>query len=201
MEIIVSNSREELGKKAARKGAELIRNAISERGDVNIIVATGASQFEILKELVKENIDWSKVTGFHLDEYIGIPRTHPASFRKYLKERLVDIISPKEFHYVNGDIDPAGECTRLGRIISKYPVDVAFIGIGENSHLAFNDPPADFETEEPRSEEHTSELQSHSFISYAVFCLKKKKKHHIISFVPENFLYHTTQQTARAVLE
>ncbi len=149
MEIIISDTKKELGKKAARKGAELIRKAISERGKANIIVATGASQFEMLKELVKEDINWSKVTGFHLDEYIGISLTHPASFRKYLKERFVDIVSLKEFHYVNGDIDPAGECTRLGELISKQPIDVAFIGIGENGHLAFNDPPADFETEEP----------------------------------------------------
>lgn len=150
MEIIISNTKEELGKKAANKGAELICKAISERGDANIIVATGASQFEMLNELVKEDIDWSKVTCFHLDEYIDIPQTHTASFRKYLKERFVDIVSPKKFYYVNGDTpDPAAECVRLGEIIKKRPVDVAFIGIGENGHLAFNDPPADFETEEP----------------------------------------------------
>jgi len=149
MEIIISNTKEELGEKAANRGAELIRKVISERGEANIIVATGASQFEMLNELVKEDIDWSKVTCFHLDEYIGIPQTHPASFRKYLKERFVDIVSPKKFYYVNGDApDPASECVRLGEIIKTHPVDVAFIGIGENGHLAFNDPPADFETEE-----------------------------------------------------
>ena len=104
MEIIISNTKKELGKKAARKGAELIRKAISERGKANIIVATGASQFEMLKELVKEDINWSKVTGFHLDEYIGISLTHPASFCKYLKERFVDIVSLKEFHYIYADI-------------------------------------------------------------------------------------------------
>ncbi len=148
MKIIISNTKEELGKKAAAQGAEQIRKAISQNGEANIIVATGASQFEMLSELVKEDIDWSKVTAFHLDEYIGIPETHPASFRKYLKERFVNIVSPKTFHYVNGEIDPAEECKRLGEIISKHPIDVAFVGIGENSHLAFNDPPADFETEE-----------------------------------------------------
>ncbi|NQU53108.1 MAG: glucosamine-6-phosphate deaminase [Bacteroidetes bacterium] len=148
MKITISNTKEELGKKAAAQGAEQIRKAISQNGEANIIVATGASQFEMLSELVKEDIDWSKVTTFHLDEYIGIPETHPASFRKYLKERFVGIVSPKTFHYVNGEIDPAEECKRLGEIISKHPIDVAFVGIGENSHLAFNDPPADFETEE-----------------------------------------------------
>ena len=146
MEIIILESKQELGKIAAENGAQLIREAISERGKANIIVATGASQFEMLSELVKEDIEWSKVTAFHLDEYIGIPVTHPASFRKYLKERFVDIVSPKEFIYVNGSGNPYEECTRLEKLISNHPIDVAFVGIGENSHLAFNDPPADFET-------------------------------------------------------
>ena len=147
MKIVISETKQVLGKKAAQMGAKLIRQTILERGKANIIVATGASQFEMLNELVKEDIDWSVVRAFHLDEYIGISETHPASFRKYLKERFVDIVSPKEFIYVNGNIDPDEECIRLGKLISKHPIDVAFVGIGENSHLAFNDPPADFETE------------------------------------------------------
>jgi len=149
MEIVISNSKSELGKKAAITGAGLIRKAIQINGVANIIVATGASQFEMLNELIKQDVDWSKVTGFHLDEYIGISENHPASFRKYLKERFVEKVSLREFHYVNGEIDPYAECYRLGEIISKHPIDVAFVGIGENGHLAFNDPPADFETEEP----------------------------------------------------
>jgi glucosamine-6-phosphate deaminase len=148
MEIIISDNKQELGKKAAQIGSELIEKAISEKGKANIIVATGASQFEMLAELVKKDIDWSMVTGFHLDEYIGIDETHPASFRKYLKERFVSKILLKEFHYVNGN-EAENECKRLGEIIIKHPIDVAFVGIGENGHLAFNDPPADFETEEP----------------------------------------------------
>lgn len=150
MEISISKTKIELGKVAAKQGAELIRKAIKERGEANIIVATGASQFEMLEALVKEDVDWSKVTAFHLDEYVGMPVTHPASFRKYLKERFVDLIPIKKFHYVEGDAtDPQAECDRLGEIISQKPIDVAFIGIGENGHLAFNDPPADFETETP----------------------------------------------------
>lgn len=149
MEIIISETKQELGKLAAEKGAELIREAIQKNGKANIIVATGASQFEMLGELVKEDIDWSVVTGFHLDEYIGIEISHPASFRKYLKERFVDLVPIKEFNYVDGSSDAAAECKRLGEIISRHPIDVAFVGIGENGHLAFNDPPADFETEEP----------------------------------------------------
>ena len=150
MEIIISNTKEELGRKAAARGADIIRKAISEKGYANIIVATGASQFEMLEALVKEEVDWPKVSGFHLDEYIGLPATHPASFRKYLKERFVDKVPLKEFFYVNGDTgDPLAETKRLGEIIKERVIDVAFIGIGENGHLAFNDPPADFETEEP----------------------------------------------------
>jgi glucosamine-6-phosphate deaminase len=148
MEIIITENKHELGKQAAQKGAELIRKAIAERGEANIIVATGVSQFEMLEVLVKEDIDWSGVTGFHLDEYIGIDENHPASFRKYLKERFVSKVQLKEFHYVNGN-EAEKECKRLGEIISRHPIDVAFVGIGENGHLAFNDPPADFETEEP----------------------------------------------------
>jgi len=148
MEIVISESKQILGKKAAQKGAGLIRKAILDRGRANIIVATGASQFEMLKELAKEDIDWSRVSAFHLDEYIGISETHPASFRKYLKERFVDIVSPSEFIYINGNADLHEECARLGKLINKHPIDVAFVGIGENSHLAFNDPPADFKTEE-----------------------------------------------------
>ena len=149
MKISIHETKAELGKAAAWKGARLINEAIGEKGHANIIVATGASQFEMLTELTNTRVDWSRVTAFHLDEYIGIPPTHPASFRKYLKERFVDKVALKAFHYISGDGSPMEECTRLGDLIRKHPIDVAFIGIGENGHLAFNDPPADFETEEP----------------------------------------------------
>jgi glucosamine-6-phosphate deaminase len=149
MNINISSSKPEMGKQAAQKGAEFIRKAVREKGTANIILATGASQFEMLEELVNQDIDWQAVTAFHLDEYIGLPETHPASFRKYLKERFASLVPVKEFNYVNGEADPYRECSRLGEKISECPVDVAFIGIGENGHLAFNDPPADFETLEP----------------------------------------------------
>ena len=147
METIISETKRELGIKAAQLGAELIKKAIDEKGEANIIIATGASQFEMLAELVKKDIDWTLVTGFHLDEYIGIEESHPASFRKYLKERFVSLVPLKKFHYVNAS-EAENECTRLGKIISRHQIDVAFVGIGENGHLAFNDPPANFETEE-----------------------------------------------------
>lgn len=149
MEIEIFDSKQELGKKAAFVGARLIQDAIQIKGFANIIVATGASQFEMLNELIKQDVDWSRVTAFHLDEYIGIQADNPASFRKYLKERFVEKVLPKEFIYVNGEKDPLEECRNLGDRISKYVIDVAFVGIGENGHLAFNDPPADFETEIP----------------------------------------------------
>ncbi len=149
MRISIHESKNDVGKQAARKGARMINEAIQERGKANIIVATGSSQFEMLDELVTLNIDWTKVTAFHLDEYIGIPLTHPASFRKYLKERFVDKVPLKAFHYINGEVDSQEECERLGKLIGQQDIDVAFVGIGENAHLAFNDPPADFETEAP----------------------------------------------------
>lgn len=142
---------EELGKLAGNQGANLIREAIQKQGYANIILATGTSQFETLKQLLaEEHLDWSKVTVFHLDEYLGLPITHPASFRKYLMERFFNHLPQlKAYHLINGEVNPEEECKRLGELISKHPIDVAFVGIGENGHLAFNDPPADFETEKP----------------------------------------------------
>lgn len=152
MQINIADTKDELGRRAASDGAKFIRDAIRAKGHANVIVATGASQFEMLSELVKQpDIDWSKVTFFHLDEYVGMPITHPASFRKYLKERLVEKLPqpPAAFHYIDAEGDCEAACRRTGELIKQHPIDVAFIGIGENGHLAFNDPPADFDTEEP----------------------------------------------------
>lgn len=148
MKIEIHDTKDDLGRAAARKGSQLINEAISRKGAANIIVATGASQFEMLEELKNCEVEWPRVTAFHLDEYIGIAETHPASFRKYLKERFADHVPIGQFHYVNGETDPLEECNRLGALIGRHPIDVAFIGIGENAHLAFNDPPADFNTDE-----------------------------------------------------
>jgi len=147
MYIVVSEDKNELGEKAAEKGAALINNTIAEKGSANIILATGKSQFEMLCALIRKNIDWERTICFHLDEYIGLPITHPASFRKYLKERFVDKVSPGKFYYINGEADAQKECLRLENLITTCSIDVAFVGIGENAHLAFNDPPADFTTE------------------------------------------------------
>ncbi|MDA2927830.1 glucosamine-6-phosphate deaminase [Acidobacteria bacterium AH-259-G07] len=151
MQIQVFKTKEELGKAAAERAAEGIREAIDERQQAYVIAATGASQFELLDSLVVQpGIDWSKTTFFHLDEYVGLPESHPASFRRYLKERIVERIHPGEFFFIDGDHpDPDAECRRVGNLISQHTIDIALVGIGENGHLAFNDPPADFETEDP----------------------------------------------------
>lgn len=151
MEIRISDTPESMGQAAAQAGATAIKQTLEARGEANIIVATGASQLPMLEALVHiEGIDWSRVTGFHLDEYLGIDDQHPASFCGYLRDRFVEKVPLKNFHYVNGLAnDPEEECVRLGKAIQSHPIDVAFIGIGENAHIAFNDPPADFETEQP----------------------------------------------------
>ena len=149
MDIFIADNKMEMGTYAARLGAKLIRDSLAQNEFVNIIVATGASQFEMLDALVKADLDWSRIRGFHLDEYLDLPKEHPASFRKYLKERLVDKVPLNEFYYVNGQHEPQAECLRLGQLITQHPITVAFVGIGENGHLAFNDPPADFNTDQP----------------------------------------------------
>jgi len=152
MHIGIYDTIEALGRHAAALGAQAIRDAVVRNGEANIIVATGASQFSMLESLVREpGIDWSRVSAFHLDEYVGMADTHPASFRRYLRERVAEKLpSLKEFNYVNADVVPLkAELARLGAKIRTRKIDVAFIGIGENGHLAFNDPPADFQTEEP----------------------------------------------------
>jgi glucosamine-6-phosphate deaminase len=158
MEVKIYSTGKELARAAARKGADYIKQAIYETGRAHIIVATGNSQMEMLEALTDSGVDWTQVTAFHLDEYIGIPDTHPASFRKYLKERFVDHVNLKAFHYINGEGDSSEECTRLSELIRKHPIDVAFIGIGENAHLAFNDPPADFDTDQPYIEVELDEV-------------------------------------------
>jgi glucosamine-6-phosphate deaminase len=152
VQIKIFNSKEELGKKAGCDAGNEILKALNRKGSANIILATGASQFETLNNLIQyKDIDWSDVVMFHLDEYTGLPETHPASFRKYLKERFVDKVGRLNFvYFIEGDNpDSYQECRRLNEIIVNYPIDVALVGIGENGHLAFNDPPADFDNEDP----------------------------------------------------
>ena len=139
-----------LGQAAAEQAANAIRKAIKARGLARIIAATAASQKEFLQALTKQpQIDWEHVEAFHLDEYIGLPITHPGSFRKMLLEQLIQKTRIKKYHLLDGDGDAAAVVRREGAALASAPVDIAFLGIGENGHIAFNDPPADFKTEEP----------------------------------------------------
>jgi glucosamine-6-phosphate deaminase len=124
--------------------------AIAERGLARILAGTGASQFEFLDALTKHReFDWGRVEMFHLDEYVGVSAHHPASFARYLRQRLIEPTGLGRYHLLHGDKNPAEECRRVGAAIQSAPIDCAFVGIGENGHLAFNDPPADFSTREP----------------------------------------------------
>ena len=145
--ISVSSTPEELGKRAAAKIAELLCDAIGKKGHARMILSTGQSQFETLAALVKEDVDWSKVEMFHLDEYVALPESHGASFRKYLKERFVSKVNLKAAYFVNGEGDVERNIEELTKELRKDEVDVGVIGIGENGHIAFNDPPADFDTD------------------------------------------------------
>jgi len=150
LQIKILADKDSLGRAAAEQAAASIRRAIRERGVARIVAATGASQFEFLDALTAvPNIDWSCVEVFHLDEYIGLPITHPASFRKYLLERLINKTGITRYHFLDGDGDARRSVAEIGRELQREPVDLAFVGIGENGHLAFNDPPADFEIDDP----------------------------------------------------
>jgi glucosamine-6-phosphate deaminase len=136
---------------AGEQAATAIRHAIATRGQARIIAATAASQIEFLDALTRApEIDWQRVEAFHLDEYVGLPLTHPGSFRKMLLEQLIQKTGIRDYHLLDGDTgDPSEVTLRVGRNLSAKPTDIAFLGIGENGHIAFNDPPADFNTEEP----------------------------------------------------
>jgi len=139
-----------LAKAAADEAARLIREAFAVRGRARIVVATGSSQIEFLEFLVTaSDIAWSQVELFHLDEYIGLSGDHPASFQHYIRERILERVPVGRAWLLDGAADPEEECQRVGDAIAAAPIDVAFAGIGENGHLAFNDPPADFDTEKP----------------------------------------------------
>ena len=135
---------------AAQAAAAALRASIAARGEARLIAATGASQFTFLEALTAApGIDWPRVELFHLDEYVNLPIDHPASFRRYLRERLIEKTGIVRWHFLDGEHDAEGVAAEVGRAIAAAPIDVAFVGIGENGHLAFNDPPADFTTEQP----------------------------------------------------
>ena len=149
MNIQIAKNPKELGRAAAERTALLLREAIKEKGHARLLLSTGASQFQTISHLVKEKLDWSRVEMFHLDEYIGLSEKHKASFRGYLKKRFTTKLKLKAVHFVSGEGDVKAKMAALGREFSKSPIDVGLIGIGENSHIAFNDPPADFTVKKP----------------------------------------------------
>jgi glucosamine-6-phosphate deaminase len=150
VQLKVFDNKDSLAEAASRHAKASLEDAIVNRGEARLIAATGASQFEFLEALTAlSDIDWNRVEMFHLDEYVGLPLDHPASFRKYLLERLINKTGINRYRFLDGEKNVDEVIRRVGAEISKAPVDIAFVGIGENGHLAFNDPPADFETEEP----------------------------------------------------
>ena len=146
MNIHVAKNAKELGANAAARIASLLRETINEKGSARLLLSTGASQFETISRLIKETVDWSKVEMFHLDEYVGLSESHKASFRKYLKNRFTSKVNLKAAWFVNGEGDVSANIALLTRELAKAPIDIGVIGIGENGHIAFNDPPADFKT-------------------------------------------------------
>lgn len=148
MNINISKTSNEMAQRAAACAAEAINRTIREKGKARILMATGESQIESIRYLTQMNVEWDKVVMFHLDEYIGLPESHKASFRKYLKERFINVVKPGEVHLVDGEGDVKANITALTEEIRKDLIDVALVGIGENGHIAFNDPPADFDTKE-----------------------------------------------------
>jgi glucosamine-6-phosphate deaminase len=150
MNIRLFRTSAEMGESAAQEAAAVLRETIARQGHARIIAATGASQLPLVERLRSmPGIDWGRVEMFHLDEYIGLPITHPASFRKFLLERLIQPTGIKRYHFLDGDGDAAAVCRRVGHELRSGPIHLALVGFGENGHLAFNDPPADFATEEP----------------------------------------------------
>jgi glucosamine-6-phosphate deaminase len=150
LQIRIFDDKPTLGRTAAEHAAQSLRVCIQKQGSARLVAATGASQFEFLEALTTTpGIDWSSVEVFHLDEYVGLPVTHPASFRKYILERLVHKTGITKYHLLDGEKHPGAVAKEVGAEIAQKDVDLLFAGIGENGHLAFNDPPADFRTEEP----------------------------------------------------
>lgn len=144
MKLIIKETAE-MGALAATQAAKVVNEAIEKQGYARILLSTGASQFPFFTEFVKKDIDWSKVEMFHLDEYVGISEDHPASFKRYLLDRFVNVVKPGKVHLIEGQKAPEETIAELTALVNEKPIDLGMIGIGENGHIAFNDPPADFD--------------------------------------------------------
>lgn len=148
MKVEVLKNSKELGQAAAEYSAKFLNKVIEEKGNARLVLSTGQSQFDTLEAFVSQDVDWTKVEMFHLDEYVSLSEEHPASFRRYLKERFTEKVPLKKVHFVNGEGNIDNNIDQLTREIRKAPIDVALVGVGENAHIAFNDPPADFKTKD-----------------------------------------------------
>jgi glucosamine-6-phosphate deaminase len=148
MNISITKNAIELGVEASKFISLKLNEIIQKNGEARMVVSTGSSQFEMFQALVREKIDWNKVEVFHLDEYIGLPLTHPASFRKYLYERFVNLVPVRKFHGMDVEGQIHDRIKELTAELRRKPVDIGLIGIGVNGHIAFNDPPADFKTKD-----------------------------------------------------
>lgn len=150
MKLHIKPNRRTISAAAAAHAADSLRRVLTQQSGARVVAATGASQLEFLEELTRlPGIDWSRVELFHLDEYVGIPESHPASFRRYLRENLLNKTGIRQYHFLDGTGNVTDVIRTVGRELTRAPIDVMFAGIGENGHLAFNDPPADFETTDP----------------------------------------------------
>ena len=150
MKTVVASDRNELGRHVAEQAAETLREVLAAKDECNLVIATGSSQFEVLDTLVQQpNIEWERVNGYHLDEYLGLGRTHSASFCGYLAQRFVDRVPLKSFHFLDGEVEPETLRSTANAALRDKVVDLLMCGIGENGHLAFNDPPADFDAPDP----------------------------------------------------
>lgn len=163
MKLVISKDKFELGKKSAIHACEKLNEAIAKNGRARVLLSTGASQFTFFEEFVKQPVDWSKVEMFHLDEYVGISEEHPASFKRYLIDRFASKVNLKKAYLIDGQKDPRQTISELTKILEEYPIDVGLIGIGENAHIAFNDPPADF-----------SDTNTYKVVTLAERCLQQQ---------------------------
>ena len=191
-QITVSPTADQLGKLAAIEVAESLKAAIKERGNARFVFATGASQFETIQHLLTHDVDWSKVEVFHLDEYVGLPESHPASFRKYLKERFLAHINVKAAYFINGEGNVEATVKELSDQIRKFPVDVSLIGIGENAHIAFNDPPAQFDSDAAYFVVELDEKCKNQQVREGWFPSIKDVPTHAISMTPKQILSSRT---------
>lgn len=149
MKLVLSENAQELSDKAAEKAGEIIKIALDKKGRSTVMVATGLAHLKFYETLLSQPIDWNKVHFYHLDEYIGISDIHKASFRKYIRDNIENKIGSAKIEYINGENDPQAEILRLNKAANGVEFDLGIVGIGENGHIAFNDPPANFETEQP----------------------------------------------------